>query len=117
MTDIVFIEGLTVFTTIGIYDWEKNIKQKLIIDIEMAWDNRQAGKTDDVKFCLNYASVSEFVQHHLLSHQFGLIEKVAEDIASLIIEQFSVSRIKVKVSKPSAIAFANNVGVMIERSR
>ena len=57
--DIVFIEELTVITTIGVYDWEQNIRQKLVFDIEMGWDNRQAAASDDVNDCLSYADISE----------------------------------------------------------
>lgn len=113
--DSVHIEGLTIITTIGIYDWEKQIKQKLILDIEMAWDNRQAGLTDDVNFCLDYAKVSQTVVHYVENQQFGLIERVAEEVATLIISHFGVTKVKIKVSKPGAVVAAQNVAVVIER--
>lgn len=115
MNDKVFIEGLTVITTIGIYDWEKTIKQKLVIDVDMAWDNRPAGQSDDVNFCLDYAKISQAIVEKVQNQAFGLIERVAEEIASLLMKDFSVPWVKVKVSKPSAIASASNVGVVIER--
>lgn len=117
MKDRVFIEGLAVITTIGIYEWEKTIKQKLILDIEMAWDNHLAGKSDDVTLCLDYAAVSEAICKHITMGKFGLIECVAEEVANLILERFSVPWIRVKVSKPTAISAANNVGVIIERKK
>lgn len=113
--DSVIIEGLTIITTIGIYEWEKEIKQKLVLDIEMAWDNRQAGLTDDVNFCLDYAKVSQAVEHYLKNRTFGLIERVAEEVANLILNQFFVTQVKIKVSKPGAIVSAKNVAVVIER--
>lgn len=63
--DIVFIEQLSVITTIGVYDWEQTIEQKLVFDIEMAWDNRKAAKSDDVADCLSYADIAETVVSHV----------------------------------------------------
>ncbi|VDY98440.1 bifunctional dihydroneopterin aldolase/dihydroneopterin triphosphate 2'-epimerase [Escherichia coli] len=66
--DIVFIEQLSVITTIGVYDWEQTIEQKLVFDIEMAWDNRKAAKSDDVADCLSYADIAETVVSHVEGH-------------------------------------------------
>jgi len=71
--DIVFIEQLTVITTIGVYDWEQTISQKLVFDIEMAWDNRAAAASDDVNDCLSYADVSEAVISHVAGGRFALV--------------------------------------------
>lgn len=114
--DKVLIEGLTVLTTIGVYEWEKTIKQKLILDLEMSWDNKPAGESDDVSLCLDYFLVSQSITSFIQSTQFKLIECVAERVAQLVIQKFSVQWLKVKVSKPSAIANASNVAVVIERS-
>ena len=114
--DRVLIEGLTVLTTIGVYEWEKTIKQKLILDLEMSWDNKPAGESDDVTLCLDYFLVSQSITNFIQSTQFELIECVAERVAQLVIQTFSVQWLKVKVSKPSAIANASNVAVVIERS-
>ena len=114
--DKVLIEGLTVLTTIGVYEWEKTIKQKLILDLEMSWDNKPAGESDDVTLCLDYFLVSQSITNFIQSTQFELIECVAERVAQLVIQTFSVQWLKVKVSKPGAIANASNVAVVIERS-
>jgi 7,8-dihydroneopterin aldolase/epimerase/oxygenase len=114
--DRVLIEGLTVFTTIGVYEWEKDIKQKLIIDLEMAWDNQPAGKSDDVSLCLDYFVVSQVITKLVETSNFDLIESVAEGVAEKVIQQFLVSWLKVKVSKPDAIANVQNVAVVIERT-
>ncbi|MFQ0992549.1 dihydroneopterin aldolase [Gilliamella apicola] len=114
--DKVLIEGLTVLTTIGVYEWEKTIKQKLILDLEMSWDNKPAGESDDVSLCLDYFLVSQSITSFIQSTQFELIECVAERVAQLVIQKFSVQWLKVKVSKPGAIANASNVAVVIERS-
>ncbi len=115
MTDKIFIEGLTALAQIGVYDWEQQIKQKLIFDIEMAWDCRQAAQTDDVKYCLNYAEVSEFILNYVQSRPFLLIERVAYEVAEQLRVKFNISWVKIKLSKPKAIAQANNVGIVVEQ--
>ena len=103
--DIVFIEQLSVITTIGVYDWEQTIEQKLVFDIEIAWDNRKAAASDDVSDCLSYADISERVIAHV----------VAEEVVDLLLETFQSPWVRIKVSKPGAVARAANVGVIIER--
>lgn len=115
--DIVFIEQLSVITTIGVYDWEQGIEQKLMFDIEMGWDNRQAAASDDVQDCLSYADVSEAVISHVTGQRFALVERVAEEVANLLLTRFNSPWIRIKVSKPGAVARAANVGVVIERRR
>lgn len=113
--DIVFIEELTVITTIGVYEWEQGIHQKLVFDIEMGWDNRPAAASDDVNDCLSYADVSDAVIQHVESNQFALVERVAEEISEILLQRFNSPWVRIKVSKPGAVAHANRVGVIIER--
>ena len=113
--DSVFIEHLEVIATIGVYDWEQEIKQKLVLDLEMAHDNRPAAQSDDVAHALDYAAVSEAVTQHIQNGRFLLVERVAEEIAELIMTRFSVPWIKVRVTKPGAVANARGVGVVIVR--
>ncbi|MFZ7306252.1 dihydroneopterin aldolase [Avibacterium avium] len=115
MKDRIFIEELVVFAQIGVYDWEQQIKQKLIFDIEMAWDCRQAAKSDDVAYCLNYAEVSEFIIDYVQSKPFFLIERVAYEVAALLGQRYRLSWLKIKLSKPKAVAQARNVGIIVER--
>ncbi len=115
--DTVFIEQLEVITTIGVYDWEKTIKQKLVLDIEMAHDNAPAGSTDDIDLALDYAKVTQAVTEHIEQGTFLLVERVAEEIAQLILTRFSVPWVKVRLTKPGAVAQAKGVGVMIERGQ
>lgn len=115
--DIVFIEQLTVITTIGVYDWEQKIHQKLVFDIEMAWDNRQAAQSDDVADCLSYADISEEVINHVSNGRFALVERVAEEVAQRLLSRFRSPWVRIKVSKPGAVAQASNVGVIIERGQ
>ena len=113
--DKVFIEQLEVITTIGVYDWEQEIKQKLVFDIEMAHDNRPAGKSDDVVDALDYAQVSQAVLSHIEGGRFLLVERVAEEVAELIMSRFNVPWIKIRLTKPGAVPQAAGVGVVIER--
>lgn len=113
--DKVFIEQLEVITTIGVYDWEQEIKQKLVLDIEMAHDNRPAGKSDDVADALDYAQVSSAVLSYIEGGRFLLVERVAEEIAELIMTRFNVPWIKIRLTKPGAVPQAKGVGVIIER--
>ncbi|CAE16346.1 dihydroneopterin aldolase (DHNA) [Photorhabdus laumondii subsp. laumondii TTO1] len=117
MMDIVFIEELVVVTTIGVYDWEQTIKQKLVFDIEMGWDNKRASSSDDVEYCLDYAKVSEAIINHVENQNFALVERVAEEVADLLLKRFNSPWVRIKVSKPGAVAQARQVGVIIERKK
>ncbi|EAA8370589.1 bifunctional dihydroneopterin aldolase/7,8-dihydroneopterin epimerase [Salmonella enterica] len=113
--DIVFIEQLSVITTIGVYDWEQTIEQKLLFDIDMAWDNRKSAKSDDVADCLSYADIVDAVISHVEAGRFALVERVAEEVADLLLSRFNSPWVRIKLSKPGAVARAANVGVIIER--
>ncbi|WWP00895.1 MAG: bifunctional dihydroneopterin aldolase/7,8-dihydroneopterin epimerase [Candidatus Dasytiphilus stammeri] len=115
--DIIFIEQLCIITTIGVYKWEQNFPQKLIFDIEMGWDHHKAGESDDVKDCLNYQEISAIVINHVTNSKFSLIERVAEEIATLLLKSFASPWVRIKISKPCAVAQACKVGVIIERRR
>ncbi|CAO95466.1 bifunctional dihydroneopterin aldolase/7,8-dihydroneopterin epimerase [Erwinia tasmaniensis] len=113
--DIVFIDQLSVITTIGVYDWEQTIQQKLVFDVEMAWDNRKAAVSDDVNDCLSYADVAEAIVEHVSQGKFALVERVAEEVATLLLARFASPWVRIKLSKPGAVAQARQVGVVIER--
>ncbi|HHF3489937.1 TPA: dihydroneopterin aldolase [Haemophilus influenzae] len=113
--DRIFIEELTVFAQIGVYDWEQQIKQKLVFDLEMAWDCKQAAETDDVAYYLNYAEVSQAIIDYVESKPFLLIERVAYEVADLLESRYQLQGLKIKLSKPKAVAQARNVGVLIVR--
>lgn len=113
--DIVFIEQLSIITTIGVYDWEQDIEQKLVFDIEMGWNNKRASMSDNVEYCLDYAQVSKAIINHVGKNKFGLVERVAEEVAQLLLNQFQCPWVRIKVAKPGAVARALQVGVIIER--
>lgn len=113
--DIVFIEGLEIETIIGIYDWEREVKQIIRIDLEMAWDNKPAAQSEDIAKALNYKDVSKRLISFIGDSEFLLVETMAEAIAEIIQNEFSVKWLSLKLSKPGAIRGAKAVGVKIER--
>ena len=114
--DTVFIEALEVEALIGIYDWERRIRQPLLFDIEMEFDNRVPAASDDIADTLNYKAVSKRVIEYVSQSGFGLVETLAERVAAIILEEFGVSRVRLKLSKPGAVRGARAVGVTIERT-
>lgn len=115
--DKVFIEALEIETLIGIYDWERRIRQTLQFDIEMAFDNRKPAASDDIADTLDYKAVSKRLIEYVSQSSFGLVETLAEQCAGIILAEFAVDRVRLKLSKPGAVRGARAVGVMIERSR
>ncbi|MBS8242200.1 dihydroneopterin aldolase [Marinobacter lipolyticus] len=117
MTDSVLIEGLAVEAVIGVYDWEREVTQRLLVDLEMAWDNRAPGATDDVADALDYAAVSERVTQWLRQAQPALLETAAEGLAGVIRQEFGVGWLRLTLRKPGAVPAARSVGVRIERGQ
>jgi len=116
MMDKVFIDGLEIETIIGIYDWEREIKQIVRIDLEMEWDNKPAAQSEDIQFALNYKDVSKRLISFIGGSEFLLVETMAEAIAQILLKEFDIPALKLKLSKPGAIRGAKAVGVMIERN-
>lgn len=114
--DKVFIEALEIDALIGIYDWERRIRQTLVFDIEMAFDNRVPAASDAIEDTLNYKDVSRRVEDYVAQSGFGLVETLAERVAEIILDEFGVSHVRLKLSKPGAVRGARAVGVIIERS-
>ncbi len=115
MTDSVMIEGLAVETVIGVYDWEREVSQCLLIDLEMAWDNRVPAGSDDVADALDYAAVSESITRYLSETQPQLLETAAEGVSDLLQKKFGVRWLRLVIRKPGAVPSARSVGVSIER--
>lgn len=113
--DTVFIKGLQLETIIGCYEREKTTPQRIELDIDMAWDNRKAGDTDELAYALDYATVTQHVTDLLQSNQFQLVETLAERIASMIMSDFDVQGVRIRLSKLDAIDITQAVGVEINR--
>ncbi len=114
--DKVFIEGLEIEALIGIYDWERRIRQTLRFDLEMGFDNRRPAATDAIADTLDYKAVSKRLVEFVGQSDFGLVETLAERCAALVIEEFGVPWLRLKLSKPGAVRGAQAVGVVIERA-
>lgn len=114
--DKIFINQLQLQTVIGIHDWEREKKQTVILDIEIACSIKQAVKSDQIKDCIDYFSVCERLKKLADSHNFQLVESFAEEVSRIILQEFSAPGVKIKLSKPGAVNEANSVGVIIERN-
>ena len=115
--DIVFIEALKIDTLIGIYDWERRAKQPVVLDLEMAFDNRIPAATDLIDDTLNYKAVSKRLGSFIADAQFQLVETLAERCAEIVLREFKVSWLRLRIRKPGAVRGAASVGVQIERGR
>ena len=115
--DKIFLNELKVDTVIGIWDWERKIRQTVIVDLEMSADIAKAAATDSVEDTLNYKSVAKRIQSFVGESSFQLVETLAERIAGIIREEFGVQWVKVRVNKPGAIRGSRDVGILIERGQ
>ena len=115
--DIIFIEALRVETVIGVYDWERRIRQPVVIDLEMGTDIARAAASDDVADALDYKAVSKRVQQFVGESSFFLVETLTERIATLVLDEFSVPWVRVRLNKVGALRGAAGVGIVVERGR
>lgn len=113
--DIVYIRDLRIDTIIGIYDWEREVRQTVSIDLEMASDIRKAAETDDIQYALNYKAVSKRLIAYVENRNALLVETLAEEIAQIIQSEFNVPWLRLRLSKPGAVRGARDVGLLIER--
>lgn len=114
--DIVFINGLEVDTVIGVYDWERGIRQCLTLDLQLGWDIRPSAVGDELALTLDYAAISARIQQFADASDFQLVETFAERLAALLMAEFSIAWLRLRVTKPSAVPAARGgVGVEIER--
>ena len=114
--DIIFLSGLTTECIIGIWDWERRVKQKVVVDLEMGADIRRAAGSDQIDDTLDYKSVSKRLLQFIGDSEFQLVETLTERIAELVITEFSVPWVRVRLNKQGAIRGSRDVGILIERS-
>ncbi len=113
--DIIYLRDLRIETVIGIYDWERRIKQTLILDIEMATDIRKAAQTDSIEDTLNYKAVAKRLIEFVGNSEFQLVETLAERVGEIVLNEFNVPWLRLQVNKQGAVRGARDVGVIIER--
>ena len=116
-TDRIFLEGLEVRCVIGIFGWERGVKQKVSIDLEFPADARRAAVSDQIGDTVNYKEIVKLLLREISKSRFQLIESLAEFIADLCLQKFNLGEIAVRVSKPGAIRGSRNVGIFITRKR
>lgn len=115
--DIVYLTDLRIDTVIGIYDWERRIRQTVVIDIEMATDVAKAARSDHIDDAVNYKAVAKRLMAFVRESEFQLVETLAERIAQLVLSEFDVPWLRLRVNKQGAVRGARDVGVIIERSK
>jgi len=115
--DIIYLSDLKIETIIGIYDWERETKQIISIDLEMATDIRKAADHDHIDYTLNYKNVAKRLIQFVEESSFQLVETMAEQITQIVINEFQVPWVRLKLSKPGAIRGATDVGIIIERGQ
>ena len=113
--DIIYLNELTIETVIGVFDWERKIKQNVIIDLEMGADIRKAAGTDSLDDTLNYKAVAKRLIQFVGESDFQLVETLAERIAEIVMTEFNVPWLRLRVNKKGAVRSAVDVGVIIER--
>ncbi len=115
--DRIFLRGLAVECTIGFIDWERRVKQTVVIDLEFPVDCRAAARTDEVANTVDYKSVAKRVIAFVEASEFKLVETLAHRLGMLIIEEFPLEWVRISVNKPGAIRGSRDVGIVLERTR
>src|SRR3954463_7455013 len=101
--DTVFITDLRIDTRIGVYEWEKHVRQPVILDIEIAMPHSRASATDELEDALDYAAVVARLKAFVADHPHGLLERLAEDVATLILGEFHAPWTRVQLAKVSPV--------------
>ncbi|MBC8221318.1 MAG: dihydroneopterin aldolase [SAR86 cluster bacterium] len=115
MEDLIYIKDLRVQTIIGIFGWEREVRQEVSIDLEMTFDCKRAAKTDAIEDTIDYKKITKGIIKFVEESEFQLQETLAEGIADLVKNEYKVGSLKLRVSKPGALRHAEDVGVIIHR--
>lgn len=113
--DLVYIRDLRIETVIGIYDWERKIKQTVSLDLEMGFDIRQAAESDHIDDALNYKAVAKRLIAFIEGSSFQLVETMSERVCEIVLTEFDVTWVKLRLGKPGAVSGSKEVGIIIER--
>jgi dihydroneopterin aldolase len=113
--DIVYIRDLKIETVIGIFDWERRIRQTISIDLEMATDIRKAAASDNIADALDYKAVAKRLIGFVGESEFLLVETLSEKVAEIVQTEFNVPWLRLRLSKPGAVRGSQDVGIIIER--
>ena len=113
--DTIFLRDLEVNATIGIFEWEKRIKQKVRIDLEMATDIAKSAASDSIEDTLDYKAISKRIIQFVEDSSYELIETIIEKVSEILLNEFNIAWVKVTISKPGAVRGSRDVGITIER--
>ncbi|MEN8217407.1 MAG: dihydroneopterin aldolase [Pseudomonadota bacterium] len=113
--DIIYLRELKIETVIGVFDWEREIKQTVVLDLDMAADIRKAASTDNLNDTLNYKAVAKRLIDFVSHSEFQLVETLAERVAEIVLTEFSVPWVRLQLNKRGAVRGAQDVGIIIER--
>lgn len=108
---LIKIENLRLRTIVGIFDWEKKVKQDVVINIEIYFDGKLAAKTDNIEDTIDYKSITKNIINYVENNQFDLIEKIAGDVGELVMSDDRIFKSIIRVDKPGALRFADSVSV------
>lgn len=117
MSDILYIRELEVQAIIGIYDWEREVHQRIHLDLELQTSIRKAAESDDIQEALNYKTLCKRLVTHIENNHFLLVEALAESVAQLVLDEFDTPWVRLKISKPGAVRNTLDVGLCIERGQ
>ena len=115
--DRIFLRGLTAQCIIGFIEWERRVKQTVVVDLELPVDCRRAAASDEVADTVDYKKVAKRVLAYIEASEFKLVETLAHRLALLLLEEFGIEWVRISLNKPGAIRSSRDVGVVIERSR
>ena len=116
-TDIIYLNDLKIDTIIGIFEWERRVRQTVSFDLEMATDIRRAAASDDIVDALDYKAVAKRLIEFVSASEFQLVETLAERCAELLLSEFDIPWVRLRLNKTGAIRGARDVGILIERGR
>lgn len=115
--DHIFLGGLECQCIIGFIEWERRVPQTVVIDLQLPCDCARAAQSDSVADTVDYKSVAKRVLAYVGASQFHLLETLAQKLADLLLEEFALAWIRIRIHKPGAIRHSQDVGVAIERQR
>ncbi len=115
MSGVISIRGLAVDTIIGVYDWERDVKQTLLIDIDMEYDTSAAAASDDLTLAIDYAAVAARIRDHLAEHHYLLVETLAHALLELCLKEFAIEHCSISAHKPGAVDGARDVCITVQR--
>lgn len=116
-TDRIFLRGLTAECIIGFIEWERRVKQTVVVDLELPVDCGRAAASDDVADTVDYKRVAKRALAYIEASEFRLVETLAHRLALLLLEEFGIAWVRISLNKPGAIRNSRDVGVVIERCR